>query len=248
MKRGLQATALLTAAVLAGLAAPQDTRAQARADADMQPFEASYGLNYKGFNAAVTTLVLSHTEGDRWLYRSRGEARGIFRALPIDNPNQSSELRIGDDAVQPLRFTQSNGGDDSRAIDLHFDWPAARVRGTVERRAVDEAVPADTQDDLSVQIALIRAIARGDGGGTFHTYGDRGLREYRWRSEGGAMLRTAIGDVATRIFVTERSGSPRATRYWCAPDYGFLPLKVEQKRLDAVEWTLDIRSLKRGPG
>jgi hypothetical protein len=242
MNKSVDVAALLLSAVVGGAAAS----APARADGDMQPFVASYTLNYKGLNAAVTTLTLSRIDGDRWRYRSSGEARGIFRALPIDNPAQSSELRITADAVQPLHFTQSNGNDDSHAIELRFEWPAARVRGTVERRAVDESVPPDTQDDMSVQIALIHAMARGDDGGTFHTYGDRGPREYRWRTEGGGMLRTAIGDVATRIFVTERSGSPRVTRYWCSPEHGFLPLKVEQKRLDSVEWTLEIRSLKRG--
>ena len=212
----------------------------------MLPFEARYTLIYKGFTAAVTTLTLSRTDAGLWTYRSGGEARGLFRALPIDNPAQSSELRFVAGSVQPLHFRQSNGDDDGHAIDLSFDWNAGRVRGTVARHAVDENVPADTQDDLSIQIALISAMARGEAGGTFHTYGDRGLREYRWHADGEEMLHTAIGEVATRLFVTERTGSPRVTRYWCAPAYGYLPVKVEQHRLDALEWTLEVRSLKRG--
>ena len=60
------------------------------------------------------------------------------------------------------------------------------------------------------------------------------------------MLRTAVGDVSTRIFVTERSGSPRTTRYWCAPNYGYLPVRVQQQRLEELEWTLEIRTLRRG--
>lgn len=214
--------------------------------AELLPFQATYSFNYKGMNAAVTTLALTRGAEDRWTYRSSGEARGIFRALPIDNPEQTSEMRVTPAGVQPLNFTQRNGSNSDRAIDIHFNWDSNRVQGVVEKKPVDEVIPADTQDDMSIQIALILAMAHGQESGTFHTYGDRGLREYRYRADGEEMLHTAIGDVATRIFVTERSGSPRSTRYWCAPAHGFLPLRVQQKRLNDVEWTLDVRTLKRG--
>jgi hypothetical protein len=230
----------------AGLALGAGAAAAAADGSGLLPFEASYNFIYKGLNAATTTLILTHDAGDRWTYRSGGEARGIFRALPIDNPNQSSEMRVTAAGVQPLSFTQRNGASDERAIDIRFDWDGNRVQGMVEKKPVDETVPPDTQDDMSVQIALITAMARGQDSGTFHTYGDRGLREYRYRADGEELLRTAIGEVPTRIFVTERSGSPRSTRYWCAPAFGYLPLRVQQKRQDDVEWTLEVRSLKRG--
>lgn len=235
---------LLGATLFTGSAHTADGNGNTRRD--LQPFEVSYSLNYKGLNAAITTLTLTRIDGDRWMYRSSGEARGIFRALPIDNPTQSSEMRISGSSIQPLNFSQRNGSGSDRAIDLHFNWDSSRVQGMLEDKPVDENVPPDTQDDLSVQIALMSALARGQDSGTLHTYGDRGLREYRFHAEGEAPLHTALGDIPTRIFVTERSGSPRTTRYWCAPSYGYLPVRVQQQRLDELEWTLEIRTLKRG--
>lgn len=242
----LAATLALGAAAL-GTAATEAPSGNGTANGGgLLPFEATYSFNYKGMNAAITTLALTHDSNERWTYRSSGEARGIFRALPIDNPAQVSEMLITADGVRPLNFTQRNGASRDRAIDLRFNWDGNRVQGIVEQKPVDEVVPGDTQDDMSIQIALITAMARGQDSGTFHTYGDRGLREYRYYASGEEMLHTAIGDVATRVFVTERSGSPRTTRYWCAPAFGYLPLRVQQKRLDEVEWTLDVRTLKRG--
>lgn len=228
--------------------APVSTRAadDGNGPGSLLPFEASYTFLYKGMTAGVTTLTLSRGDGGRWSYRSSGEARGIFRMLPIDNPTQNSEMRVTAGGVQPLSFSQRNGKSDERAVELRFDWDANRVQGTIEKKPVGEAVPPDTQDDLSVQIALITAMARGQDSGTLHTYGDRGLREYRYHADGEEMLHTAIGDVQTRMFVTERPDSPRVTRYWCAPSLGYLPLRVQQKRLDDVEWTLEVRTLKRG--
>ena len=221
------------------------TAANSNGNGSLLPFVASYTFNYKGMNAGVTTLSLARTD-DHWTYRSTGEPSGLFKLLPIDNPTQTSEMRVAATGVQPLRFRQTNGSGSDHAIDIRFDWDTNHVLGTVENKPVDEQIPADTQDDLSVQIALTTAMARGQDSGTLHTYGDRGLREYRYRADGEELLHTAIGDVATRIYVTERSGSPRTTRYWCAPSYGYLPLRVQQKRLNELEWTLEVRSLNRG--
>ena len=50
---------------------------------------------------------------------------------------------------------------------------------------------------------------------------------------------TAIGRIDTIVYRTEHPGSPRITRYWCAPTEGYIPLKVQQTMRDHVEWTMD---------
>ncbi|MBV8784741.1 MAG: DUF3108 domain-containing protein, partial [Gammaproteobacteria bacterium] len=56
---------------------------------------------------------------------------------------------------------------------------------------------------------------------------------------------TPMGAVPTIIYRSERANSPRVTRFWCAPQRGFVPLRVEQKRGDDVQWTMQITALKR---
>jgi hypothetical protein len=243
MNRSLSAP-LVWLAVLAMQSATDGT-AQAAA-VQLKEFEASYNFDYKGMSAGVTTLKLKHQGEDRWIYSSSGEARGIFRLLPIDSPTQHSELRVVDDQIQPLHFSQSNGNaSESRAVDIHFNWDTARVTGSAQGKNVDEAIPADTQDDLSIQLTLLSAVAAGKSRGVIHTYGDNGLREYRFKADGRETIMTALGSMSADILVTERTGSPRVTRYWCAPSVGYLPVRVEQRRLKDLEWTLEIKSLKR---
>jgi hypothetical protein len=132
-----------------------------------------------------------------------------------------------------------------RDIDLVFDWDRLRVTGTAARQAIDEPITAGTQDDLSIQISLMVELAGGHTPSMIKTIGDRGAREYRYAREGTETLQTPLGAVETVIYRSERSGSPRVTRYWCAPSLGYLPVRAQQKRLDDVEWTMDIRSLAR---
>jgi hypothetical protein len=54
-----------------------------------------------------------------------------------------------------------------------------------------------------------------------------------------------MGDVHTVVFKSQKKYSPRITRFWCAPDRGYIPMRVQQKRDDDVQWTMEIQSLKR---
>jgi hypothetical protein len=71
------------------------------------------------------------------------------------------------------------------------------------------------------------------------------VREYRYVREGEETLQTPLGSLATIVYRSQKEGSPRATRFWCAPSRGFIPVRVEQKRKDEVEWTMQIESLQR---
>ena len=71
------------------------------------------------------------------------------------------------------------------------------------------------------------------------------MREYQYTREGEATLQTPLGTIATIVYQERARGSPRVTRFWCAPERGYIPLKVEQTRGKDVEWTMEIRSLKR---
>jgi hypothetical protein len=71
------------------------------------------------------------------------------------------------------------------------------------------------------------------------------VREYKFTRDGAATLQTPMGAVATVVYRAQKTYSPRITRFWCAPDRGYIPMKVEQTKGDDVQWTLQIQSLTR---
>jgi hypothetical protein len=71
------------------------------------------------------------------------------------------------------------------------------------------------------------------------------VREYEFTRDGEATIKTAIGDVHTVVFKAQKKYSPRITRFWCAPDRGYIPMKVQQTKGDDVQWTLEIQRLTR---
>jgi Protein of unknown function (DUF3108) len=219
--------------------------APASAD-ELEPFEATYNWIWHGMTVAVSTLRLER-ESDTWIYRSKSEPRGIGRVFS-ERPAQESVLKVTDDGVRPLSYKADDGTSSTkRDANVQYDWEQGRVTGVYEDTKVDMPITPGIQDDLSVQIALMVELLRGHTSDKFYLLSGNSVREYRYSREGEETLTTRIGTFPTIVYRSEKENSPRVTRFWCAPSLGYFPLRVEQKRKDDVEWTMQVQRLKREP-
>jgi hypothetical protein len=160
-------------------------------------------------------------------------------------PTLESVFRIGSDGIQPLHYRAIDGtAANGRGADVTFDWDASHASGTYEDVKVDLPLKPGVQDDLSVQIALIYALRQGHAPSSLSMIDKNSVRDYSYRQEGPATITTPFGSIETVIYASHHEGSPRTTRFWCAPSKGYIPLRVEQKRLDEIEWTMAVETLK----
>jgi hypothetical protein len=216
---------------------------EAMAD-ELKPFQASYDWIWHGMTVAVSTLNLEPKD-DTWVYRSNSQPRGIGRMFS-ERPTQESVLKVTNSGTQPLSYKADDGTSSSRrGANVQFDWEHNRVTGVYEDTKVDMQLQPGVQDDLSVQIALMVELLNSRAPDKFLMLDKNALREYRFIREGEETLSTPVGSVATIIFRSQKTGSPRVTRFWCAPSQGYIPMRVEQKRGDEVQWTMQIEKLKR---
>lgn len=230
----------LTALIAAGVV----LSAHAAAADQLKPFEASYAWIWHGMTVAVTTLKLEKTD-DGWTYTSRSEPRGIGKIMS-QRPKTVSVLRVTDAGVQPVSYKGDDGTSSTkRSIDIKYDWQAKRVTGVYEETKVDLPLKGDVQDDSSVQVAMMVELLAGRTPEHFSLIDKNSVREYRYTREGDDTIDTAIGKVATVVYRSQRANSPHVNRYWCAPDRGYIPMRVEQKRGDEVQWSMQILTLKR---
>ena len=227
------------------------TKPFASAD-ELKPFEASYAWVWHGMNVAVSTLKLEQQArapdaraADTWLYASKSDPRGIGRMFS-ERPIQQSTLRVTPGGVQPLHYKAEDGTSSSkRDADVQFDWEHNRVSGIYEGVKVDMPLRPGTQDDLSVQIALMVELLAGRTPEQFLMIDKDSVREYRYTREGKESISTPFGQLDTVIYRAQKTGSPRVTRFWCAPSRGYIPMRVEQKKDDEVQWAMQVQSLKR---
>lgn len=227
---------LLGAALLTARAASAD---------ELKPFEATYNWIWNGMAVASTTVKLEKNGDDTWTYTSRSEPRGIGKLMP-QRPRTVSVLRVTPQGVQPLSYKGDDGtSSDKRTIDVKYDWQTHRVTGVYEQTPVDLPLTPDVQDDSSVQVALMASLLRGQTPDHFSVLDKNSVREYRYAREGEETVKTPFGDVKAVIYSSRRANSPRVNRYWCAPDRGFIPLRVQQNKDKDVEWAMEIQSLTR---
>jgi hypothetical protein len=211
---------------------------------ELKPFAASYNWIWHGMNVAFSTVQVDR-EDDKWIYRSRSEPRGIGRVFS-ERPIEESVVRVGPAGVQPLSYKADDGTPSTkRDIDVKYDWDAGRVTGVYEDVKMDLALKPGFQDELSVQIALMVELLNGKTPEKFLLLDKNSVREYQYARDGEETISTPFGDVATIVYSAQKQGSPRITRFWCAPSRGYIPVRVEQKRQDNVEWSMQIRSLRR---
>jgi hypothetical protein len=146
--------------------------------------------------------------------------------------------------VRPLKFRGDDGSDGTaRDVRLDFDWREARVTGVAEDEKVDLALRPGMQDPLSVQIALMIELAAGRTPAEYWIVDKSRIKDYEYRAEGRALLRTAAGELDTVIWSSRRPGSDRVTRVWYAPSRGYAPVRAERLRGGSVEISMTLRSL-----
>lgn len=235
LKRATKRLALSLAALVVSSTALAD---------ELKPFQASYDWIWHGMTVAVSRLQLEHSD-THWTYRSKSEPRGIGRMFS-ERPVSESVLDVTADGVRPLSYKADDGtAATKRDANIQYDWQNNRVTGVNEDAKVDMAIPPGIQDDLSIQIALMVALIRGQTPDKFSLLSGSQVREYHYSREGEETLQTPLGKLPTVIYRSEKQYSPRVTRFWCAPSLGYIPLKVEQKRKDEVEWTMQVQSVQR---
>lgn len=212
----------------------------------LSPFTASFEVVFRGLNAGTSTLELVRDNGDRWQYVSRNQARGLFRLALPGEVRQTSVLTVDASGVRPLRYAADDGTDSTtRDIRLEFDWPAGRVRGVAEQKPVDLPLAAGLQDGMSVQLALMHALSRGEAPTGYSLIDKNEIKEYRYAFEGRTRVQTPAGEFEAVIWSSRRPNSNRITRVWYAPGLAYLPVQAERRKGDTVEWSMRLKNFRR---
>jgi hypothetical protein len=216
------------------------------ASSALAPFSVEYQVIFRGNNAGTSHLDLVRSNGGQWRYSSSNKARGVFRLVFPGEIRQTSLLSVDQGLVRPLRFEADDGTDNTkRDIRIEFDWARGRASGTAEQRPVDVPLQGGVQDAMSVQLALMTALQRGESPPSFTLLDKNELKTYLYQEVGRESLNTPQGNFETVIWSSQRAGSSRVTRVWYAPALGYLPIKAQRLREDREEWAMTLRRFSR---
>ncbi len=209
--------------------------AQAAADPELRPFNATYSVNR---SSGTAEIKLEQLADGNWSYRQNIHVTSFLARLFLPSEMSSRSLfTLQNNRVTPMQFTADDGaGSSSRDQKLDFDWSRGRVSGVFERKPVDLPTQTGLLDSLSVQVALMNELIARAHAATFRA-GGQGPHQGTTSTPGEReeTLTTDIGEYRTVIYRSSRAGSDKTTVFWCAPELGYMPLKVERRDGKRVE-------------
>jgi hypothetical protein len=245
MKKQSVLTVLLALAAHATAQAAEAVQADAAAagDAGIAPFSAQFQADWKGITVGTSNIALkADSEPGRYVYTWTITARGIFRVAYSDDLVQTSWLSIDADHARPERYFGSQG---AASVALNFDWPNKRASGESEGKPVDLKLKDGTQDVMSIQVEVMLDLKSGNLPEIFHIIDKDQLKDFNYRREGSARIKTAIGELDTVIVTSQQPGNNRILKMWFAPSLGYVPVQAERTRNGKLEMSMRIRSLNR---
>lgn len=230
--------ALLLAALLS---APAASAGGDALPAPLRTFEAEYRVMRSGLRLGTTAVRLAARE-QGWRYRSVTEAEGLFALFVDGDAVETTAFTVHDGGLRPQRYHHEEpDAEDNVRVD--FDWAAGEAR--VQRADGEHTLGLEprTHDPFTVILSVMQAVAGGARAVTFPAIDDDGEpTELRFEVSGREAVEVPLGRYET-VRVRRVRDDKRSTVTWLAPELGWLPVQVEQRRKGDLVARMELEAL-----
>ncbi len=218
-----------------------------QADVSLRMYVAHYQVKFRGLNGGVLQFTLRKGDKpDQYIYETSAKPSFLGGFFVSDKALESTVMEITGDEIRPLSFSSDDGKkSEAKDAQIKFSWSKHRVTGISEAKPVDLEFPARTQDHLSIQIAVMWDLLNGHELGTYPMFDGGEMKSYDYRKDGEERIHYDGRDLDTVIVRSENTGGgSRVSRYWHAPELGYLPIRAERTRKGEVELVLQLIDVK----
>ena len=244
---------LLPAMMLSAYGEPTPVPRYTLTDPDrvmLRPYTARYNVRFHGISGGDIEATLTHLGNGHYRFRSHLLPNFLGRLFTSDQAEDVSEFEVTPEGIiRPLHFRSEDGsGDTKNDIALDFDWTTNTVKGRAEGKDISMPIPAGTQDRLTIQLTASLALQAGHEIGTLAMQERNELQQFKITQQGTERIHSDAGDFNATILLSERvGGSSRSSRYWYAPELGYIPVHAERSSHDKVDIVMQLKWIKLGP-
>lgn len=202
-------------------------------------FSAHYELRRNGLFLGEMSRQLMAVDGDmRFISSSR--TRGLIAWLFPDRIEEETRWHYVAGRPRPELYRyEHRGRSKHRLVEIHFDWKRHVAVHTVNGEPWKLRITDDVQDKLVYQLTLMLDLAAGVEEPRYAIADGGKLKDYHFKRVGREILETPLGRLETIRII--RLDDKRGTTIWCAPTYGYLPVRIAQTDTDGSHLVLDIR-------
>lgn len=208
-------------------------------------FVALYDFERGRLAIGETRIGLERSQDDIYRYWSESKATGFVSIFVDDVIKEESLFRWEDGRLWPVsyEYRQLNASK-NRSEDIIYDWTdgVAKVnyRG---HESVVELAPG-TLDRFLVQLAITVHSQDGALDRTYPIVDNSRLKTYRLQSGDIETVTTPAGTFETLRVERIDEDKDKRLRLWLAPELGYLPVKIEQEKLNEETLRLVLKKLE----
>lgn len=211
--------------------------------AGLESFTATYEVSRGALTIGSARISLTREAGGGYHYESHSWPARLAGLLNKNKLHETSSGRFNGRKIRPDTYHYLRaGGNSERVAHLTFDWDTGTVVNNVAGSRWKMAVPADTHDKLSTQLGMMQALAGGDTDFTFNVADGGTLKQYRYQVTGREILDVPAGTFRTVRVKKLGGNNTRRTQVWCAPELGYLPVRIRRLEKDGTEYTSELES------
>lgn len=218
----------------------------AHADLPIAPFQARYDLYGSGLPVGEALMALDAAGSNGYAMRFEVRPSKLVALLASHQIQEQANGEIRDGQVRPIYYErQADTGRETQQVQLRFDWPAAQIEAHSNAGQATLPLSPGVTDPLSLNLAVMWDLQRGQLPEQYALVDGTEPRIYRIRNEGEETLKTALGLLRTvRVSQTRPDGN-RATTFWFAVEWQYLPVQIARQKKGREDLRLEIRSLER---
>jgi hypothetical protein len=207
-------------------------------------YTAEYEVQYKGRHVAQAQFAVEADSAGQFVFSSSTQARGIWRLAAPKPAVERSRFGIETGRIVPASFRYQDGsrkGEDNYSVE--FDAPKGEIRINTADGEKSIAFEPGLLDRGSLQVALMHDLDSCELPESYRYVDDSGITEYRYERLEDLSVATPLGTFETVRFSQHREGSSRTTILWLAPEFSYLPVRIEQSRNDEIETVFSIETV-----
>ena len=195
-------------------------------------FSAVYHLSQAGITLAELDRKGHRAVDGSYIIESVASPRGMAAWVLSGNTEERSQWILKDGNVVPLRYTyQENGGSRKKSMDLEYDWD--RGIAIDHKTGKRWKLPDDAQDQTSIQFAIMERLRQGEREFHYSLLDGKRIKKHSYKVTERKKIKTRLGRIEV-IGVREiRPEGKRYSIFWCAPRFGYLPVRIEQHKKGA---------------
>ena len=160
---------------------------------------------------------------------TKTKAQGLAAIVIGSNEQQSCEFAVQDGKTVSLNY--AGGRKDSNDYVLDFDWTSRKI--SFNSGDSLDMPPGYVIDSCNMPFAAALIHENGLNDEVLYVVDGRSkrIRGYKLKSSTTETIETSLGNKKTLKIVLEREFIPERTfTFWLAPEWGHVPLKMEEKR------------------